>query len=368
MKTSNIYEEDNKLILLPSNYKILYWFLIIILILFSPIFLYVVILIINQITETIKDFNLSHLKDISEIEWAILLFYLFSMLGFNSIRTARRFIPQKIVINKNAIQFMYKNSKVINLSMDLWQHIYIYEYKYRQTKYNYLVLLNSINNITFELFESKKEILFQIMDFFKKNAKLNILENLNINPAPLLKQKHISYESSEVLIKNKNRNYMLNNFITIIIYFTFLMIFFFQIESQKILQWDWFYLLNILITSIIFIIFFIIIFSSNFTQFFDIKIKKDKDKLYIYYEFFISSIPIKIKRKEFILDQNLNLNLNLYYDRKISFIEIFDLNEHNPPSLWKKLFKIKYFKIQLFGYYMDEVLEIYNQIIKILKA
>ncbi len=369
MKTNNIYEENNKLILVPSNYKMLYWILILILILLFPIFLYIMILIINQIIETIKDFNLSHLNDISDIQWMIVLFYLFILLGFNIIRIARKFIPKKIIINKNMIELVYKNTKTINISMDLWQYIYTYRLKSRQSKHNYFGLFNSIKNIQFELYESNKENLSQIIDFFKKNTKLKYLEQTNIKPSPILQNKIFSSEYDEILIQNRNRKHLISFFVDIIIYFIFLIIVFLsQKEFDKISQWDWINILILLISILQFIFFFVLILISIFKLFFNLKIVKDKNKLMIYYDFFISSIPIRIKRKEFIFNQNFSSNLNLFYDRKISFIEIFDLKEHYPPSLWKKLLKIKYFKIQLFGYYVDEVLEIYNQFIKILKT
>ncbi len=363
MKTKNIHEEKNELILFPANYKILYWILILILILLFPLFVYVSILILIQITDILKDSNWALLYNINEIEYTIVLFYLLNLLGFNIIRITRKYIPQKIKINKDTIQLIYKNSKLINLKMDLWQYIYIYKFRHRQSKFNYILLINTIHNIKFELFESNIETLSRIVQYFKSNTKLKVLENFNMKPNPL-SIKNLSYETKEILLKNKSRYHIFSIVLSIVIYFVFLTFFILQLEFEKFHQNDWFYIGTILIFSLIYIIIFIYIISSMIKLFFDTKIIKDKDKISIYYQFFSPLIPINIKRREFYLNRNLILNLNLFYDRKISFIEIYHQEDQNPPSLWKKLLKINYYKIQCFGYYIDEIFEIYNELIK----
>jgi len=347
MKKINIQNKD--LILQPSRYQILYLILWI-------LFVFLTIINVGLFLNWIRDNQSYNYENfINSINYYLLLFYLFCIIGLSSIFTIRKHIPLKITFNAKEILFNLKGGD-LSIPSNFWQHYFVYKLSGQK---NYFFSLFNINHhIKLELFEGNHKQIQTLIEFLKNHLKISLFDGKEIH----FKKNLINSKNEEFYLKNRNRNHV---YILLMVFILITMFFLKFLSSFKGLNFEnltFIDYLNIFVGMFVFIVFYILIFYNFFNIFFDLKIIKKDGTMFIYKEFFLNP-NVKILAKKFILNDDLSCILYLFFDRKYSYIEIFYINQY--PTKKLKFMLKNYYKISLFDYNIKEAFEFYKKFINL---
>ncbi len=355
--------QQNQLVIFPPKNLILIFFLLFLALLLSPIyFLFIYEVFIKW--------------QWSQAGIVFIFFYSLILLGLYSLFFYKKNLPKKVRINQNEIVFEFSKQKqeiIPSKSLPYFGFIFLQ----RKSKNSpYLFFYNDKKNILISLIEFPLNQIQNIIHFLKEanfqywneqKEQNSWMDEYNI--LDITKNNFLFFDEQKIqdqinYVQIKKEKYLLGT----LLMFATTTILLILVISQVVLEFRF-----DLVILIIFLLFFFWIFLRGLYQsFFNIELVRKHSELLIYKTCNLSLLPIQYLFKRISLQEPLSTFLKVYFDVKVSKIQIFNqkalrsLETRNTTffDAIKQRIQLskEIFEIDLFNKSIQEIFFIYNQI------